>query len=379
MAGEVVVKLEFGVASEEDCAQMCWDTESCKFYSYYSVDSSPLQLACAILSECNDRTSDPSVVSGPSDCNGIAIVTESYPMCFKVGTTWVHNTSVTISDVPSAEECQSHCLQSLECIAFTWHKETEDFVSKLCELFSTTGDESSANCFDCVSGPKSCTCSHNISCSFDNEVLIDILTEIATEEECQDLCAREPKCSWYTWYSSEGWPFSQACALLSECSESREVLDGSVKSGLADCSILLPEPTPPEQCTNYSVLDSSTRNFQTTEANMCNGDYCCDQEESSHVTPDWKGSGWYRIMGEAGTKIIDDPVEDYHCGTIGTGWLSGEHPLPSDGVVARKVCFKYNGIDCNWETNVDVVNCNNAFYVYYLEDVFGCYYGYCTE
>ena len=122
LAGEAVVKLEFGVVSEEDCAQMSWDTESCKFYTYYSVDSSPLQLACAILSECNDRTSDPNVVSGPSDCNGIAIVSESYPMCFKVGTTWVHNTSVTISDVPSTEECQSHCLQSPECIAFTWHK-----------------------------------------------------------------------------------------------------------------------------------------------------------------------------------------------------------------------------------------------------------------
>ena len=235
LAGEAVVKLEFGVASEKDCAQMCWDTESCKFYSYYSVDSSPLQLACAILSECNDRTSDPYVVSGPSNCNGIAIVSESYPMCFKVGTTWVHNTSVTISDVPSAEECQSHCLQSPECIAFTWHKETEEFVSKLCELFSTTGDETSENCFDCVSGSKSCTCSHNFSCSFDNEVLIDILTEIATEEECQDLCAREPKCSWYTWYSSEGWPFSQACALLSECSESRKIPDGSVRSGRDEC------------------------------------------------------------------------------------------------------------------------------------------------
>ena len=148
------MKLEFGVASEKDCAQMCWDTESCKFYSYYSVDSSPLQLACAILSECNDKTSDPNVVSGPSDCNGIAIVSESYPMCFKVGTTWVHNTSVTISDVSSAEECQSHCLQSPECIAFTWHKETEDFVSKLCELFSIFGGESSENCFDCVSGTE---------------------------------------------------------------------------------------------------------------------------------------------------------------------------------------------------------------------------------
>ena len=92
----------------------------------------------AILSECNDRTSDPYVVSGPSDCNGIAIVSESYPMCFKVGTSWVHNTSLTIPEVPSVEECQSLCLQSSECIAFTWHKESAAFGSKVCELFPTT-------------------------------------------------------------------------------------------------------------------------------------------------------------------------------------------------------------------------------------------------
>ena len=97
----------------------------------------------------------------------------------------------------------------------------------------------------------------------------------------------------------------------------------------------------------------------------------------SHLTGrDPAGTGlWVRPA----KKVIDDPVDDYHCGTVGTGWLSGGHPLPSDGVVSRKVCFKYNGIDCNWETNVDVVNCNNAYYVYYLKDVFGCYYGYCTE
>ena len=191
LAGQAVLGLEFGVVSEEDCAQLCWETEGCTYYSYYSVDSSPLQLACAKLSECNDRTSDPSVVSGPSDCNGIAVVSESYPMCFNIGTSWVHETETAIPDVSSVEECQSLCLQSSECIAFTWHKESEAFGSKLCELFPTIG-ETSGDCSDCVSGPKSCICSRNISCSFDEEFFINILTEIATEEECQDLCAREP-------------------------------------------------------------------------------------------------------------------------------------------------------------------------------------------
>ena len=103
MAGQAVLGLEVGVVSEEDCAQLCWETEGCSYYSYYSVDSSPLQLACAKLSECNDRTSDPQVVSGPSDCNGIAVVSQSYPMCFNIGTSWVHETETAIPDVSSVE------------------------------------------------------------------------------------------------------------------------------------------------------------------------------------------------------------------------------------------------------------------------------------
>ena len=173
--------LDFGVASEEDCAELCWSLDSCNFYSYYSIDSSPLKLACARLNGCSDRKCDPNVVSGPSDCNGIALVSESYPMCFKIGISWVHNTSTTIPDVPSLEECQSLCLQSLECIAFTWHRVSEDFGSKLCELFPTIS-ETSDECPDCISGPKSCTCSDSVACSFDDQYLIDILTEVATEE-----------------------------------------------------------------------------------------------------------------------------------------------------------------------------------------------------
>ena len=294
-------------------------------------------------------------------------------MCFNVGTSWVHETETAIPDVSSVEECQSLCLQSSECIAFTWHKESEAFGSKLCELFPTIGDETSGDCSDCVSGPKSCLCSHNISCSFDEEFFINILTETATEEECQDLCAREPKCSWYTWYSSEGWPFSQACALLSECSESMKIPDGSVRSGRDEC------PTIHEICTKHRVLNSFTRNYQITEHNFCNNTNCCDREGHYYTTPDWKGAGWYRITGQAGTKIIDDPVDYTHCGTTATGWLSGGHPSPGEGVVTRKVCFKHGNNDCWREATVDVLNCNSAYYVYYLVDTPVCHYGYCTE
>ena len=370
-----VLGLDFGVASEEECAQLCWNTDGCNFYSYYSIDGSPLQLACAKLSECNDRTSDPNVVSGPSDCNGVAVVSESYPMCFKIGTSWVHNTSTIIQNVSSVEECQSLCLESDQCIGFTWHRESHEPLSKFCELFPTIGEEITDKCPDCISGPKLCTCSDSVACSFDDQYLIDILTEIATEEYCQELCARNTKCSWYTWYSSEGWPFSQACALLSQCSDSKEILDGSVRSGLADCSI----PVLPEQCKNYDVLNSPTRNYLVNETHFCNNTWCCDQAGYEYVRPEWRGDGWYRVTGEAGTKMIDTPVAGDHCGTGATGWLTGEHPSPCEGVVTRTVCFKHYGEDCQWQVDVNVLNCNNDYFVYYLVDTPICALGYCTE
>ena len=74
--------LEFGVGSEAECAQLCWDVDECTFYSYYSLESSPLQLACAKLSECYNRNLDISVLSGPSDCTDRDLVVESNPSCF---------------------------------------------------------------------------------------------------------------------------------------------------------------------------------------------------------------------------------------------------------------------------------------------------------
>ena len=91
-----------------------------------------------------------------------------------------------------------------------------------------------------------------------------------------------------------------------------------------------------------------------------------------------KGAGWYRITGEAGTKLIDSPVDKNHCGTHATGWLSGGHPTVDEGEVARTVNFNYNGNSALWSADVKVVNCN-THYVYYLVDTPTCSLGYCTE
>ena len=57
-----------------------------------------------------------------------------------------------------------------------------------------------------------------------------------------------------------------------------------------------------------------------------------------------------------------------------------QHPSPEEGVVTRTVCFSYPyQDDCEYAVDIEVLNCNNAYYVYNLVDTPQCYLGYCTE
>ena len=106
---------------------------------------------------------------------------------------------------------------------------------------------------------------------------------------------------------------------------------------------------------------------------------------------DWKGDGWYRIVGDAGSKLIEAPVKPKHCGVEYPGWLYGGHPNASEGEVVRFVNFvmyfkdkgSTYGSDAYQSASIKVINCNNEYFVYYL---IGMEYqdwvqggGYCTE
>ena len=108
---------------------------------------------------------------------------------------------------------------------------------------------------------------------------------------------------------------------------------------------------------------------------------------------DWKGDGWYRIVGDAGSKLIEAPAKLKHCGVEYPGWLYGGHPNASEGEVVRFVNFvmldvcTYGrctyGSDAYQSASIKVINCNNEYFVYYL---IGMEYqdwvlggGYCTE
>ena len=138
-------------------------------------------------------------------------------------------------------------------------------------------------------------------------------------------------------------------------------------------------PPHPEQCSNYTMLDSSIRNYQNTGQNDCDNGPCCDTYTSHRAYPDWKGPGWYRVGGQAGTQLNEKGTGVWNsCGTYYGGWLSGGHPTREEREVSRTVYFENGGGDRANPTSIKVINCNNKYFVYYLSTAF-CYSGYCTK
>ena len=75
------------------------------------------------------------------------------------------------------------------------------------------------------------------------------------------------------------------------------------------------------ECTNYNVLNEPERNIEKSS-----GDYC-DETGHHYTFTKWRGSGWYRILPPAGTRIPESHVGYSRCGTVGSGWIQGVRQL----------------------------------------------------
>ena len=120
-------------------------------------------------------------------------------------------------------------------------------------------------------------------------------------------------------------------------------------------------------------------------------DPCCNYQnlsdanrKSSYVTPIHEPSlcdhllseGWYRFVGDAGTKMPTTHVSAYRCGTAFPGWLEGGHPTVEDGEVYKKVCFSDRISGCRDMTKISVKNCG-SYFIYKLQQPPSCDSRYC--
>ena len=117
-----------------------------------------------------------------------------------------------------------------------------------------------------------------------------------------------------------------------------------------------------DPCASYNVLSDESRSIL---------------KYSSLAASDYQiGTGWYRFMGKAGDKMLDYvPTgttaisSKYRCGALMLGYLTGQHPKGSEGIVNRKVCIAYSGSNCWTSRTIQVKNCGNYF-VYKLQPVY---------
>ena len=85
---------------------------------------------------------------------------------------------------------------------------------------------------------------------------------------------------------------------------------------------------------------------------------------------------WYRFSGAAGNQMAESCVVDmFRCGTSSPGWLNGSHPTVNEGVVQRRVCFRFGPFCCYFSTYIRVRNCG-GFYVYQLKPTRTTPFGY---
>ena len=130
-----------------------------------------------------------------------------------------------------------------------------------------------------------------------------------------------------------------------------------------------------DECNSHNILYHyrNTNHGDKDES----GKIYCDKLSRSDVSPDWKGTGWYRFTGPSGTRMPTKTPGDRHCGTAATGWLKGNHPSTPGTTVDAKVCFVRVNDECWRSVDVKVTNCN-SYFVYYLPDTPYCLYRYCA-
>lgn len=104
------------------------------------------------------------------------------------------------------------------------------------------------------------------------------------------------------------------------------------------------------------ALDQSWRSVDFNDGN--GGVEECDMGAAG-------GDGWYRFVGEGGSRMPEEPQLEYDCGTDAPGWLDGAHPTGWGETASVRTCYRWSGDDCNWSNDIRITNCGQ-FYAYEL-------------
>jgi len=274
----------------------------------------------------------------------------------------------TIQNLKEDLSCQEVCAENEGCLM--WQE--EDVTCTLTVVQTKTNKRKISygisNCGQ-LSGDTA-SCGENI----DMAAIMEIVTVPGKkdETECEEECQNNKMC--LLWVSTVK---NKKCVLH----QYREIFKADSTFGIKYCTTTNDLPS---ECTNYEVLDHASRsitNGNGTSASVEGTRYCDHEGANNNESPDWKGAGWYRITGKAGSHIPESNPGQYHCGTVFTGWLNGKHPTSRGETVKDVViCFGAYKRDCFKTATPDTVNITHCggYFVYELKKIERCPFRYCA-
>ena len=95
------------------------------------------------------------------------------------------------------------------------------------------------------------------------------------------------------------------------------------------------------------------------------------------VNYDWKGAGWYRFAGDAGSRIPTTAPGINKCGTASPGWMNSSYPENDYETKEVQFCFQSSINECDKSTTGKITDCG-TFFVYHLKPIkSSCNLAYC--
>ena len=114
-------------------------------------------------------------------------------------------------------------IKKQQCVTITM-----DWKTCLLVFLSALLDATNSSQIDCFLDEQ--------ECQIDADNLIDFVTEVATFEECGQLCNDDSTCTAFTHFGAASYPLDEACFLFSSCRERRPCVDCITGSNQADCT-----------------------------------------------------------------------------------------------------------------------------------------------
>jgi len=141
----------------------------------------------------------------------------------------------TVGGVLSIEDCRLLCYDNADCGFITYFGVDSFPLREICQLFLSC--DTVQPCSNCVSETRECyrTCGTNYSGAID-ENLLEAITDVGKEVDCQSLCQANTECTFYTYFFATDVNAPLFCFVLSHIEEPIETCENCV-TGPANCDV----------------------------------------------------------------------------------------------------------------------------------------------